>query len=58
MQALVKENKDLRFVLKEFPILGEDSAKASVVSMAFRKLMPEKYVDFHQELLGGKGRAD
>jgi protein-disulfide isomerase len=58
MQALVKENKDLRFVLKEFPILGEDSAKASVVSMAFRKLMPEKYGDFHQELLGGKGRAD
>jgi protein-disulfide isomerase len=58
MQALVKENKDLRFVLKEFPILGEDSAKASVVSMAFKKLMPEKYGDFHQELLGGKGRAD
>ena len=58
MQALVKENKDLRFVLKEFPILGEDSAKASVVSMAFKKMMPEKYSDFHQELLGGKGRAD
>lgn len=58
MQALVKENKDLRFILKEFPILGEDSAKASVVSMAFKKLMPEKYGDFHQELLGGKGRAD
>lgn len=58
MQALVKENKDLRFVLKEFPILGEDSAKASVVSMAFKKMMPEKYGDFHQELLGGKGRAD
>ncbi|MDN5927919.1 MAG: DsbA family protein [Hyphomicrobiales bacterium] len=58
MQALVKENKDLRFVLKEFPILGEDSAKASIVSMAFKKLMPQKYGDFHQELLGGKGRAD
>jgi protein-disulfide isomerase len=58
MQALVKENKDLRFVLKEFPILGEDSARASVVSMAFKKLMPEKYGDFHRELLGGKGRAD
>ena len=58
MQALVKENKDLRFVLKEFPILGEDSVKASVVSMAFNKLMPEKYADFHQQLLGGKGRAD
>src|SRR5690606_35157932 len=51
-------NKDLRFVLKEFPILGEDSARASVVSVAFKKLMPEKYGDFHRELLGGKGRAD
>jgi protein-disulfide isomerase len=58
MQALVKENKDLRFVLKEFPILGPDSQKATVVSMAFKKLMPEKYADFHQELLGDKGRAD
>ena len=26
---------ELRFVLKEFPILGPDSQKASVVSMAF-----------------------
>jgi len=58
MRALTKSDPDLRFVLKEFPILGEDSAKASVVSMAFKKLMPEKYGDFHQELLGGKGRAD
>jgi protein-disulfide isomerase len=58
MQALVKENKDLRFVLKEFPSLGEDSAKASVVSMAFKKMMPDKYADFHQQLLGDKGRAD
>jgi protein-disulfide isomerase len=58
MQALVKENKDLRFVLKEMPIFGEDSQRASVVSMAFNKLMPDKYADFHQQLLGGKGHAD
>jgi protein-disulfide isomerase len=58
MQALVKENKDLRFVLKEMPIFGEDSQQASVVSMAFNKLMPAKFAEFHQELLGDKGRAD
>ncbi len=57
MQSLVKENKDLRFVLKEFPILGPDSQKASIVSMAFKKLMPAKYAEFHQQLLGGEGRA-
>ncbi|WP_395447087.1 DsbA family protein [Aminobacter sp. UC22_36] len=57
MNALVKTNPDLRFVLKEFPILGPDSQKAHVVSMAFRKLMPEKYGEFHDKLLGGEGRA-
>ncbi len=57
MQALTKENPDLRFVLKEFPILGPESHKASVVSMAFHKMMPEKYGQFHTALLGGEGRA-
>ncbi|QDB99263.1 MULTISPECIES: DsbA family protein [Mesorhizobium] len=57
MQALTKADPDLRFVLKEFPILSPDSHKASVVSMAFHKLMPEKYGEFHTALLGGEGRA-
>ena len=48
---------DLRFVLKEYPILGPDSSKAHVVSMAFHRLMPEKYGDFHNQLIGGQGRA-
>lgn len=57
MHALTKENPDLRFVLKEFPILGPDSQKAHVVSMAFRSLMPEKYGEFHDKLMEGEGRA-
>ena len=57
MLALTSADPDLRFVLKEFPILGPDSTKAHVVSMAFRSLMPEKYGDFHNQLLGGQGRA-
>lgn len=57
MQALTTADPDLRFVLKEFPILGPDSQKAHVVSMAFHKLMPEKFAAFHQKLLGGPGRA-
>ncbi|WP_315923363.1 DsbA family protein [Mesorhizobium sp. SP-1A] len=57
MQALTKTNPELRFVLKEFPILGPDSHKASIVSMAFHKMMPEKYGEFHTALLGGAGRA-
>ena len=57
MEAMVANDPDLRFVLKEFPILGPDSQKAHVVSMAFRALAPEKYGAFHRALLGG-GRAD
>ncbi len=57
MLALTAADPDLRFVLKEFPILGPDSTKAHVVSMAFRMLMPEKYADFHNQLIGAQGRA-
>lgn len=57
MIDLTAADPDLRFVLKELPILGPDSQKAHVVSQAFHKLMPEKYADFHNQLLGGHGRA-
>ena len=57
MQAMTAADPELRFVLKEFPILGPDSQKASVVSMAFHNLMPEKYGEFHNQLLGAHGRA-
>lgn len=58
MDAMTSSDSDLRFVLKEFPILGPDSQKAHVVSMAFRALMPGRYEDFHRRLLNGKRRAD
>jgi protein-disulfide isomerase len=58
MDAMVKSDPNLKFVLKEYPILGEDSLKAHVVAQSFRKIMPEKYADFHRQLLGGEARAD
>lgn len=57
MLTLTESDPDLRFVLKEFPILGPDSQKASIVSMAFRTLMPERHGEFHNLLIGGQGRA-
>jgi protein-disulfide isomerase len=57
MRTLTAADPELRFVLKEFPILSPDSQKASVVSMAFHLMMPEKYGEFHNTLLGGQGRA-
>ncbi|MCO5065970.1 MAG: DsbA family protein [Rhizobiaceae bacterium] len=55
MRALTSADPDLRFVLKELPILGPDSQKAHIVSQAFHRLMPEKYAEFHNRLLGGSG---
>lgn len=57
MDALTKADPDLRFVLKEFPILSADSQKASIVSMAFHLMQPEKYGEFHRALMGAEGRA-
>ena len=58
MDAMVSADPDLRFVMKEFPILGPDSQQAHIVSMAFRQLMPDRYEEFHRRLLSGAGRAD
>lgn len=57
MDALVAADPDLRFVLKEFPILGPDSRAAHIVSMAFRSLAPDQYGAFHRDLMLGGGRA-
>ncbi len=58
MDTIIKANPDVRFVLKEFPILGEDSIAAHRISDALRKIAPEKYGEFHRALLGGDSRAD
>lgn len=58
MQKFVEEDKDIRFILKEFPVLGEASLDAHKVSLAFSKLMPEKAAEFHTVLLNAPGRKD
>ena len=57
MDKILADDSNVRFVLKEFPILGDDSVAAHKVSDALRKIAPEKYAAFHRALLGGKGRA-
>ena len=57
MDALLSSDPNLRFVMKEFPILGADSTRAHMVARAFKAVMPEKYLEFHRDLLGGEGRA-
>jgi protein-disulfide isomerase len=60
MLTLLKTNANIRFVLKEFPVLGEGSVEAAHVAVAARMQDPtgKKYIEFHQKLLGGRGPAD
>ena len=58
MDAVIKANPEVRFVLKDFPILGPDSMAAHKVADAFRRAAPDKYGKFHRELLGGAAHAN
>ena len=60
MIDLMKNDGKLKFVLKEFPVLGEGSVQAAQVAAAVRMQdkTGKKYLDFHQKLLGGRGQAD
>jgi protein-disulfide isomerase len=60
MMTLLKTDPNLKFVLKEFPVLGEGSVEAAHVAVAARMQDPsaKKYIEFHQKLLGGRGPAD
>ncbi len=55
MQKLMAEDANIRFVLKEFPVLGADSIEAAQASMAFGKLKPALHGRFHIELLEMEG---
>jgi protein-disulfide isomerase len=58
MLTLLKNDSKLKVVLKEFPVLGPGSVEAAKVAVAVRMQAPQKYLEFHQKLLGGRGHAD
>lgn len=58
MDKILKEDKNVRVVLKEFPILGPESVEAHKVSNAVKLLAPKKYPEFQRTLLGSRGRAN
>jgi len=62
MLGLLDSDPKLRVVLKEFPVLGDDSVEAAQVAVAIHMQDPsgKKYLEFHKNLLGGTGhgRAD
>ncbi|MGD9768754.1 MAG: DsbA family protein [Pseudolabrys sp.] len=61
MLELIKDDPKLKFVLKEFPVLGEGSVQAAQVAAAVRmqdKTGGKKYLEFHQKLLNSRGQVD
>ena len=60
MLALLKDDSNLRIVLKELPVLGLGSTEAARVAVAahMQDAGGEKYLAFHRALLGGHGPAN
>ena len=58
MVRLIEADPNLRIVLKEFPILGDESTEAASVSIAVRMLAPEQSAAFHTALITQPGQAN
>ena len=54
LMELISDNKDIKVILKELPVLGESSILASKASIA--SLKQDKYFVMHQELINFSGQ--
>ncbi len=51
----INEDRNIRYVFKEFPILGPESVAASKTALAAWIVDKSKYEAFHQAMMGSKG---
>jgi protein-disulfide isomerase len=58
VQELLKTDKNVRLVFKEFPILGPDSVTASRAALATWKIAPDKYLALHLALMESRGEMN
>jgi protein-disulfide isomerase len=58
VSELLKNDPNIKIVLKELPILSPGSVEAARVGIAVRIQDPTKYLAFHRILLGGRGEAN
>lgn len=56
LQTLIGQDRKVRLVMKEFPILGKESVFASRVALAVAK--HGKYAEFHQAMFALKTKVD
>lgn len=55
VQELLKTDPKVRYVFKEFPILGPESVVAAKAALAVWGIAPEKYLPFHVGLMQARG---
>ena len=58
MVKLLDEDKKVRILFREFPILAEDSVTASRAALAVSHIAPGKYFEFHSLLMKSSGKFD
>ncbi len=54
VEKLIAEDKNVRVVMKEYPILGVNSATAAKAALAVHMIAPEKYLAIHNKLMEGR----
>lgn len=51
VSELLKNNKDIKLIVKEYPILSDSSTYAAKAALAVNALYPEKFSSFHDALM-------
>jgi len=55
IMKVLKEDPNIRYVFKEFPILGPESVVAAKAALAVWRIDKTKYQDFHSDLMKMRG---
>ncbi len=58
LNTLIEQDPKLKVVLKEYPVLSEESIQAARVAIAVHRRAPEKYAEFHRTLLSNEGQVN
>lgn len=58
VQALIEADKNVRYVIKEFPILGPESTFAARAALAAHRMDEGKYAEFNDALMRHRGDLD
>lgn len=56
LRSLLTRERELSYVLVNYAVLGRASVEATRVALAFTRQSPERYLDFHEQLFGTRGR--